>query len=119
MKTQVQQTSIQAYHSPDVQASIDGQRIRVAREIVRQTKAGKPSCIGSLWEHFNKAGDKALSEKSSVSRACNEIYHMGSIVVDGFLYDYKTVERKKYNGRLVNHFCLVLATVETGQIELF
>jgi hypothetical protein len=73
MKTNVAQTSIAAYHDPEVQAAIQTQRERVARRIVAETKAGKPSCIGSVWEHFCKAGDKALSQKSSVSRAMNEI----------------------------------------------
>ena len=123
MKTNVSQTSIQAFHDPEVQASIGNQRERVAARIVAETKAGRLSCIGSLWEYFCKQGDKALSQKSSVSRACNEIAEAGTIEVNGLKYKMKEVDPKKFNGRLAKHFCLVLMkepAPESGtQIELF
>ncbi len=124
MLTNVASTSIEVYHKPEVQASIDNQRIRVARRVIAEAKAGRPSCIGSLYDHFNMAGDKALSQKSSVSRACNEIaFHCdewGFIEVDGRKYAFEQVSPRKYNGHIVKHFCLKMVQVENGnQGELF
>lgn len=123
MKTNVSQTSIQAFHDPEVQASIGNQRERVAARIVAETKAGRLSCMGSLWEYFCKQGDKALSQKSSVSRACNEIAEAGTIEVNGLKYRLEEVAPKKFNGHLAKHFCLVLLkepAPESGkQTELF
>ena len=121
MKTNVSQTSIQVYHDPEVQASISNQRERVARRVIEQTKHGKPSCIASLYDHFNMVGDKALSQKSSVSRACNEIgFHCdewGFIEVDGKKYGFEQVAPRKYNGHTVKHFCLVLMQTESGGVQ--
>ena len=124
MQTKVSSTSIEVYHKPEVQASISNQRERVARRVIEQTKAGKPSCIASLYDHFNMTGDKALSQKSSVSRACNEIgFHCdewGFIEVDGRKYGFEQVAPRKYNGHTVKHFCLVLQSESTGvQTSLF
>jgi hypothetical protein len=125
MKTNVAPTSIAAFHDEAVQASIDTQRAKVARHIVAQTKSGKPSCIGSVWEHFCKLSDKALSQKSSVSRACNEIATEceaeGFIEVDGLKYEFQEVAAKKFNGHIAKHFCLVIFKTEAKalQTELF
>ena len=125
MLTNVAPTSIEAYHKPEVQASISSQRERVARRVIEQTKAGKPSCIASLYDHFNMIGDKALSQKSSLSRACNEIgFHCdewGSIEVDGKKYAMEEVAPRKYAGHMAKHFCLVLIqTAESGrQVSMF
>ena len=124
MHTNVAQTSIEVYYKPEVQASIDNQRIRVARRVVAMTKEGKPSCIASLYDHFNMAGDKALSQKSSVSRSCNEIaahcQEQGFIEVDGRKYAFEQVTPRKYNGHIVKHFCLKMVQSDGGvQVELF
>jgi hypothetical protein len=108
MKTNVTGTSIAAYHDPEVQAAIQTQREQVARHMLAATKAGKPSCIGSVWEHFCKLGDRGLSQKSSVSRALNEIVEAGSVVIDGVEYVVEAVAPRKFNGRVVNHYCLIL-----------
>lgn len=127
-KTNVQNTSIQAFHDPEVQASIQSQRERVAIRVIAETKAGKASCIASLYDYFNKTGDKALSQKSSVSRACNEIaFHCdewGFIEVNGLKYAFEQVAPRKYGGHMARHFCLVLVPVkqpadEGAQIEMF
>ena len=125
MLTKVSSTSIEVFHKPEVQASISNQRERVARRVIEQTKAGKPSCIGSLYDHFNMKADKALSQKSSVSRACNDIakhcQEFGAIEVEGKNYEFQEVAPRKYNGHTVKHFCLVLIKAEVPgvQIEMF
>jgi len=112
MKTNVQSTSIQAYHDPEVQASISSQRERVALRVIAETKAGRPSCIASLYDFFNKAGDKALSQKSSISRACNELGfyfdEWGFVLVEGKKYAFEQVAPRKYGGHLAKHFCMIL-----------
>lgn len=125
MKTQVAQTSIQVYHDPAVKASISNQRQRVASRVVYRTEKGHPSCIASLYDHFNQIGDKALSQKSSVSRACNEIAGLceteGCIEVEGRKYEFQEVAPRKYSGHMAKHFCLVLKqeTAGAGQLEMF
>jgi hypothetical protein len=125
MLTNVAPTSIEAYHDPTVKASISNQRQRVAARVIEQTKRGAPSCIASLYDHFNKIGDKALSQKSSVSRACNEIAGLceteGCIEVEGRKYQFQEVAPRKYAGHMAKHFCLALVqTEEAGrQVELF
>ena len=125
MLTQVSTTSIEVFHKPEVQASIANQFQRVARRVIEQTKAGNPSCIGSLYDHFNKVFDKALSQKSSVSRACNDIatycQENGQIEIDGKKYAFEDVAPRKYNGHTVKHFCLVLVKAEVVgvQTEMF
>lgn len=121
MHTNVAQTSIEVYHKPEVQASISNQRERVARRVIAMTKEGKPSCIASLYDYFNMAGDKALSQKSSVSRACNEIaFHCdewGFIEVDGRKYAFEQVAPRKYNGHTVKHFCLKMVQGDGGGVQ--
>lgn len=120
MKTNVAQTSIAAFHDPATQAAISSQRERVARRVIAETKAGRPSCIGSLYDYFNKAGDTALSQKSNLSRACNELKEAGGVVVDGREYAYKATEPKKHGRNVVKHFCLVIVNKPQGeQIEMF
>lgn len=121
MKTNVAQTSIDAFHDQATQAAIASQRERVARRVIAETKAGKPSCMGSLWEYFCKVGDVELYQKSSVSRACHDIEEDGSIVIDGREYAYKATEPKKHGRCIVKHFCLVLLKPEitATQGELF
>ena len=112
MRTKVAETSIVTFHDPEVQASIQSQRERVAARVIAETKAGRPSCIASLYDFFNKTGDKALSQKSSVSRACNEIaFHCdewGFVEVSGLKYTFEQVAPRKYGGHLARHFCLVI-----------
>ena len=123
MLTKVTQTSIATYHAPEVQASISNQRLRVARFIIEATKSGRPTCRTAIWEHFASAGDAALNEKGSVARAVSELIEAsneGGLVYDGKAYELRFVESKKYAGRMVEHFCMVLRhPKETNQLELF
>ena len=84
MLTNVTSTSIAAYRSPDVQASIGNQRLRVARFIIEATKSGKPTCRTAVWEHFARAGDAALNQKGSVARAVNELVKLSDC--DGVVF---------------------------------
>lgn len=123
MLTNVTNTSIMAFHSPDVQASIQNQRLRVAAFIIRETKTGKPTCRTAIWEHFARAGDAALNQKGSVARAVNELIKLSSeegVIYDGRVYELRFVESKEYGGRTVEHFCMVLRQPkEALQMELF
>jgi hypothetical protein len=123
MLTNVTQTSIAAFHSPDVQASIQNQRLRVAAFIIRETKTGKPTCRTAIWEYFARAGDAALNQKGSVARAVNELVKLSEsegVMFDGRIYEMRFVESKVYGGRLVEHFCMVLRhPKEANQLELF
>lgn len=123
MLTNVTQTSIAAFHSPDVQSSIQNQRLRVAAFIIRETKTGKPTCRTAIWEHFARAGDAALNQKGSVARAVNELVKLSEsegVMFDGRIYEMRFVESKVYGGRLVEHFCMVLRQPkEANQLELF
>lgn len=121
MLTNVTQTSISAYHSPDVQASIQNQRLRVARFIIDATKHGKPTCRTAVWEHFARAGDAALNQKGSIARAVNELVKLSEtegVVYDGRVYELRFVESKEYAGRTVEHFCMVLQKPKENQLEL-
>lgn len=111
------ETSIAAFYDPSVQASIGQQRLRVAEFIINQTKGGKPVCRTQIWEHFTRACDPALSQKSSVARAVNEL--LEGITFDGRAYDFKMVEAKPYAGRTVEHFCLVLRVQKPLQTAMF
>lgn len=123
MLTNVTQTSISTYHAPDVQASIQNQRLRVARFIIDATKHGKPTCRTAVWEHFTRSGDAALNQKGSVARAVNELVKLSEgegVVFDGKVYEMRFVESKVHGGRLVEHFCMVLRQPkEANQLELF
>jgi len=125
MLTNVAPTSMEAYHDPNVKASISNQRQRVAARVIYRTEKGHPSCIASLYDYFNQIGDKALSQKSSVSRACNEIAGLcqtdGFIEVEGRKYQFQEVAARKYAGHMAKHFCLVLMPSEGAgdQIEMF
>jgi len=108
MKTNVAQTSIAAYYDPEVQAAIQTQREQVARHMLAATKAGKPSCIASIVDHFGRLGNKPLSQSSNVSRALNEIKKAESVEVDGLTYFVEEVDSRKYNGKHANHYALIL-----------
>lgn len=122
MTTKVSPTSIAAYHDPEVQDLIATQFQRVSAYVVAQTKAGKAVCIGSIWSHFSLTERKGLGQISSVSRVCNELSKPEAvIIVDGKEYRYEARPSKKFNGRMVIHFCLVLKykPSEAVQTELF
>lgn len=109
MKTSASPTSIAAYHSEEVQDLMATQFQRVAAYVVAQTKAGKESCIGSVWEHFANTERKGLGQISSVSRVCNELAKPDAeIIVDGREYRYEARPAKKFGRGVVKHFCLVL-----------
>lgn len=122
-KTKVSPTSIQAYHDPEVQDLMATQFQRVAAYVVAQTKAGKESCIGSVWEHFAKTERKGLGQISSVSRVCNELAKPDAvIIVDGREYRYEARPAKKFGRGAVKHFCLVLKhkpAADSVQMDLF
>ena len=123
MLTNVTNTSIMAFHSPDVQASIQNQRLRVAAFIIMETKTGKPTCRTAIWEHFARAGDSALNQKGSVARAVNELVKLSDcdgVVFDGKVYEMRFVDARKYGSKVVEHFCMVLRQPrEANQLELF
>lgn len=123
MKTKVSETSISSFHSTDIQDLMSTQFQRVADHVVEQTKHGKESCIGSVWEHFAKSETKGLGQISSVSRVCNELAKPDAeIIVGGREYRYEARPAKKFGRGVVKHFCLVLKQKpanEGAQIEMF
>ena len=121
MKTNVQPTSINTWHKPETQNLAATQLDQVAAYVVAQTKAGKPQCITSIWEHFSKISSKGLGQTGTVSRVCNTLAKPETvIVVDGRQYIYQETAPKKHGRNVVKHFCLVLKPAPGGeQIELF
>lgn len=115
----VAQTSIDAYHQPGASASRQTQRLQVAEYVINQTKAGKPVCRTQIWEYFTRRGDLALSQKSSVARAVNELIE--GVFYDGNKYDFQQVAARKYGSNTVEHFCLVVSKPPSNaaQIDLF
>lgn len=118
----VSQTSIETWHKPETQEMSATQFQRVAAYVVAQTKAGKESCIGSVWEDFSKHERKGLGQISTVSRVCNDLAKPDAkIIVGGKEYRYEPRPPKKHGRNAVKHFCLILKhkTMESGeQIEL-
>ena len=123
MLTNVTNTSIMAFHSPDVQESIKSQRLRVARFIIEATKFGRPTCRTAIWEQFARAGDAALGQSGSVARAVNELIKLTEsgegVLYDGRVYELQFVEPRKYGSKVVQHFCMVLRKPKENQLELF
>ena len=123
MKTSVAPTSIAIYHEAETQSMMATQFDRVAAYVVEQTKAGKSVCITSIWEFFAKHEKTGLGQKGTVSRVCGAIEKAESVTVNGKQYRFERVASKKFNGKMVQHFCLVLVPVkqpadEGAQIEM-
>lgn len=117
MKTQVTQTSIEAYHTVASKNS-GNTRLEVARYILSETKQGRPTCLADINNHFRN--HPSLREKSTVSARLNEIKN-GGIVIDGVEYRIEFVESRpsKSTGVKAQHFCLVLAKGEPKQLQMF
>ncbi|MCB0541870.1 MAG: hypothetical protein KDC70_00045 [Saprospiraceae bacterium] len=114
----VTQTSREAFHAHQGR---DGQRLKVADYIIRETKHGKLCWIGKVAEHFALIGDKALGQLSTASRAMNELKKYG-IVYNGLKYRMKKVrEEKPPNGRCkVEMWALVIDNEkDAGQLAMF
>ena len=122
MKTNVSQTSIAVYHNAETQSMMQTQLQQVAAYVVSETKAGRPCCITSIWEHFAKQSTKGLGQTGTVSRVCNDLKELGVVDVGGKEYRYEAVTSKKHGRNVVKHFCLVLnheAPETPKQTELF
>lgn len=117
MKTQVTQTSIEAYHT--VASKNSGKtRLEVAMFILSETKQGRPTCLADIHHHFRN--HPSLREKSTVSARLNEIKN-GGIVIDGQEYRIEFVSSRPSlsTGVKAQHFCLVLAKQEPKQLQMF
>lgn len=118
MKTAVTETSIAAYHAHPVKA---GQALEIAAYCERETKAGRLTWIGKIAEHFALLGNRALSQKSTVSARFNEIKERGALIGDRRYRLEKVKEAVPPGGRTpVEMWALVLDLPgKSGQMELF
>ena len=108
MKTNAAATSIEIYHQPETQALMATQFDTVCAYVVEQTKGGKPVCITSIWEHYARHEKTGLGQKGTVSRVCGAIEKAEIVTVNGKQYRFERVSPRKFNGKMVQHFCLVL-----------
>ena len=117
MKTQVTQTSIEAYHTVASKNS-GNTRLEVAMFILSETKQGRPTCLADIHYHFRN--HPSLREKSTVSARLNEIKN-GGIVIDGQEYRIEFVSSRPSlsTGVKAQHFCMVLAKGEPKQLQMF
>ena len=117
MKTQVTQTSIEAFHN--IASKNSGKtRLEVAMFILSETKPGRPTCLADIHYHFRN--HPSLREKSTVSARLNEIKN-GGIVIDGQEYRIEFVSSRPSlsTGVKAQHFCMVLAKGEPKQLQMF
>jgi hypothetical protein len=122
MLTNVAQTSIEAYRNEDNAEARAGQRRRVIAFIVAETKAGRPTSRSAIAAHFYKIGFEPLSQKSSVSRAVNEIIKIETVFHGGDKYRFEQVEPRKFKPEdrtAIEHFCLVRVAADPVQFEMF
>ena len=96
MKTKVSPTSIAVFHDPETQTMMQTQLQQVAAYVVAETKAGRPCCITSIWEHFAKQSAKGLGQTGTVSRVCNDLKELGVVEVGGKEYRYEAVLPRKF-----------------------
>lgn len=126
MKTNVQATSIHAYHANA--AFLSESRERVAAEIYRLTKAGKPAYISLVTRNLKEKYPN--TDKSGVSARMNEL---ANDYPDGFIMDgmrRKMIEMKNKvfdpesgkGGQWVKAYTIVNYTVQKedgAQLSMF
>lgn len=121
MKTNTAATSIAIYHTEETQSLMATQFDTVAAYVVEQTKTGNPVCITSIWEHYARHEKTGLGQKGTVSRVCGAIEKAEIITVNGKQYRFERVAPRKFNGKIVQHFYLILLkpAADAVQTELF
>ena len=104
-------TSIHAYRTLDLPPACD----KVAREILRLTKAGKPAWIGGVAKILGL-------EKSSVAGRFNDLKNLypDGIPIDGRRYQMEQLKKRAFDegtGKWVEAWALILFTapVDSGQ----
>ena len=118
MKTNVTDTSIQAYHAHPVKS---GQALEVALYCQHETKAGRPVWIGKIADHFALQGRKDLNQTGRVSARLNDIKERGAIL-NGLKYRLEMVRKERPPGgrTAVEMWALVLDLPrENAQLNLF
>ncbi len=106
MKTNVTETSREAYHALQEEKKLSLVQT-IAAYILEQTRAGKPTCIADINHHFRV--HPSLFQKSTVSARLNELKQNG-VTLKGRRYILQMVEVKKSTSTNVRaeHFCLIL-----------
>jgi len=82
MKTKVTDTSILSFHAHN---GLETQRMAVARFILAETRAGRWTWISKISDNAEKIGHFELAQKSSASRALNELKKQ-EILIEGELW---------------------------------
>jgi hypothetical protein len=115
MQTAVTNTSIRAYHEGQQDRTLGKSAERVAREILKRTRAGQRSWIGQL------ARDLDL-EKSSVSGRLNDLKKLQAIQLDGHAYRLEfagNVTDREGSGKRAETWSLILIPPTGAQTALF
>ena len=118
MKTNVTDTSIQAYHAHPVKS---GQALEVALYAESETKRGRLVWIGKIADHFALQGHRDLGQKSTASARLNDIKERGAII-NGLKYRLEMVRKERPPGgrTAVEMWALVLDLPrENAQLNLF
>jgi len=118
VKTQVTDTSIQAYHTHPAKGE---QALKVAEYCERETKAGKLVWISKIADHFALTGHKDLGQISTASARLHEIKEKG-VVMNGRKYRLEFVKKDTPPGGRckVEMWALVLdMPKENAQLALF
>lgn len=107
MKIQQAETAIAAFHSEDRAQS----RMRVARAILEETRAGRRACIGTIARKMGM-GDHQISGRM------RELKDAKHVTLDGVRYVMQSAGLMKnpYTGKTVEGWALVL---DNPQLSLF
>lgn len=119
MKTDVQDTSITAYHDPARQESAAHQRVKIAEFLIKETKAGRAHCIATVSEALCLSFP-SLAQKSTVSARMKELKETG-YNFKGQPYEMKFVITKPSgeHGRKADHYFMVLKQPDAQQMSMF